>query len=220
MTGQSLLNIMELLNAELQLQSGETDSARGLLALNVAQDYFESVAAQRPQIFGSGVGTVVTATNVETTTYPAGLLRIDRIQLLDANNKPVSNLVPIRKAGGHINGSWPLNLFAAGTGLPSSYWTNGTLIYWSPLPSGVSTLRWYGFPSAADITAVGTFSYPDIVSLPLASFAARIIKAGVDDDAKDLASVALESFTQVLDALGNVQRDGAVDFEYTRSHTT
>ncbi len=44
--------MMELVNQELQLQAGEENVTKGLLALNVAQDYFESLAAQRPQILG------------------------------------------------------------------------------------------------------------------------------------------------------------------------
>lgn len=221
MTGQSLLDRMELLNQELQLQSGEANVVRGLLALNVAQDHFESLAAQRGKILGGATGTVVTAANTETTTYPAGLLRIDRIHLLDAASRPAAELVPLRRTGGHVtHGFWPLGTFsAAGTGLPRAYWTNGTSIYWDPLPSGVNTLRWYGFQAAADITASGTFLYPDIVALPIASFATRLMKSGVDDDATDLHSLAVSVYTSALDALGNFQRDGAVGLEYTRVHS-
>jgi hypothetical protein len=57
MTGQTLLDTMELLNQELQLQSGEADVVRGLLALNIAQDHFEASAAKRPNIFGSSDST-------------------------------------------------------------------------------------------------------------------------------------------------------------------
>ncbi len=76
MTGQDLLDRMELLNQELQLQSGEVDVTRGLLALNVAQDYFEVLAAGRKNIAGGGtpVSTVSTAAGVESTNYPSGVL--------------------------------------------------------------------------------------------------------------------------------------------------
>jgi len=84
-TGQNLLDRMELVNQELQLQAGEADVVRGLVALNVAQDYLESLLASRGKSFiGTTPGNVVTAANTETTAFPAGVLRIDRMQVLDA----------------------------------------------------------------------------------------------------------------------------------------
>ena len=58
MTGQDLLDRMELVNQELQLQSGEADVTRGLLALNVAQDYLESILALHPGMMSDTTGTV------------------------------------------------------------------------------------------------------------------------------------------------------------------
>lgn len=217
MTGQTLLNIMELLNQELQLQSGEADASRGLLALNVAQDFFESLAARR-KILGGATGTVATVASTETTAFPSGVLRVDRLQLLGSNSRPRKELVPLQRSGGHAGvSSWPLDL-AESSSEPDAYWTDGTNIYWQPLPSGVSTIRWYGFQSKADITANGTFLYPDIVALPLAAFATRIIKSGLDDNAQDLQGLAVETFKPTLDALDGFQRDGAKGLEYTQSH--
>ena len=221
-TGQTILNLMELLNQELQLQAGEADVTRGLLALNVAQDYFESLAAARPKIGQSGTGTVVTADGVESSTFPADLLRLDRIQWLDDTTlRPKSELIPLKRAGGHAGyNSWPLNLFLpSGTGTPSAYWTDETNIYWAPVPAGVYTLRCYGLYSAADITASGTFSYKDLLMLPLASFACRLVKMGVDDPIQDVAGLAQETFKASLDALSNFNRDGATGLEYTQIHT-
>jgi hypothetical protein len=221
MTGQDLLDRMELVNAELQLQAGEEDVTKGLLALNVAQDYFETVAAQRAKIFGSATGTVTTTASTETTAFPAGLLRIDRLQLLDANSYPVSDLQPLRRTGGHaVSYGWFASLVSpSSTGVPTRYWTNGTNIYWAPLPSGTSTVRWYGFQRAANITAAGTFAYDDGAAFPIAVFAAQLIKLGLDDDPKDLSSLAVEVFSQVLDQLSLGNRDGAVGMEYTQIHT-
>ena len=189
MTGQTLLDTCELLNAELQLQSGEEDVTRGLLALNVSQDYFESMAARRASILGSAVGTVTTTLDTESTTFPSGVLRIDRLQYIDPNtSRPSWDLVPSDRVGGHaINRMWPYNLVGAtgSTGKPRGYWTNGTNIYWDPLPDGTNTVRYYGFSSASDITAGGTFAYPDIVRLPLAAFAVRILKTGISDNPQD-----------------------------------
>jgi hypothetical protein len=80
-------------------------------------------------------------------------------------------------------------------------------------------VRWYGFQRAANITAAGTFAYDDGAAFPIAVFAAQLIKLGLDDDPKDLSSLAVEVFSQVLDQLSLGNRDGAVGMEYTQIHT-
>lgn len=221
MTGQDLLDRMELLNAELQLQSGEANVTKGLLALNVAQDFFESEAAKRAQILGGATGTVTTTLNTETTAFPSGVLRIDRLQLLNDSGRPAWDLVPSRRAGGPGAGaSWPISLFVASSGKPTHYWTNGTNIYWRPLPSGTHTVRWHGFQAAANITAGGTFAYPDIVAFPLATFAVQLYKMGLDDQTQDISVLAQQAFSGVLDSLGAFQRDGAAGLEFTEVHYT
>lgn len=221
MTGQSLLDRMELANAELQLQPGETDVTRGLLALNVAQDMLDSLLAVLPGVKGGAIGTVVTAASTESTAFPAGLLRIDRLQYLDpTTNRPAWDLKPVQRAGGHSGVSYPPGYIAsAATGKPSAYWTDGTNIYWSPLPDGVSTVRYTGFVAASDITAIGTFAYPDICAFPLATFAVKIIKMGVDDQIQDIQAVATEVLKPAIDALSNFRRDGAKGFQYTQVHS-
>jgi hypothetical protein len=223
MTGQTLLDTMELLNQELQLQPGESDVSRGLLALNIAQDYFESLVATRVNVLGSQTGTVLTVNATETTTFPSGVLRIDRLQLLDSTTLlPSSDLVPVRRAGGHVGSSyWPLNILASPSpGAPGAYWANGTNIYWSPTPNGVYTIRWYGFKQATDITASGTFLYPDIVRLPICAFATRMLKMGVDDAAQDVSGLGQEAFKGIIETLSMFNRDGAVGLEYSEVHDT
>lgn len=221
-TGQSLLDIMEVVNQELQLQSGEDDVTKGLVALNAAQDAFEGLAALRPNIFGSDTDTVTTTVNTETTTFPSGFLRIDKVQHLDSNSRPDYDLEPIRKVGGHSwNRYWPLSLSSsASSGKPRGYYTNGRSIYWSPLPDATHTLRVYGFKQQATLTAAGTFQYPDVVMLPMAAFAARLFKIGLDDPDQPLANLAGEIFTPVIAQLGNFVRDGSSGLEYTQAHTT
>jgi hypothetical protein len=222
MTGQSLLDRMELLNQELQLQSGETDVTRGLVALNVAQDHFESLAAVRRGLAGAGTGTVNTSASTESTALPSGLLRLDRLQLLDAStSRPKRELTRLSRVGGHaVHSTWPANLLAtASSGEPTAYWTNGASIYWSPLPSGTYTVRWYGLTAASDLTAGGTFAYPDIVALPLAALAVRLMKMGLDDNAQDVQGLASEVFTDVLNTLDRFHRDGGTGLEYTQVHT-
>jgi hypothetical protein len=220
-TGQTLLDTMELLDQELQLQPGEASVTRGLTALNRAQDHFESLLAVRKGALGGQVGQLVTANATETTAFPAGVLRIDRLSMLSGNGGlPLYDLLPNKRSGTQANsGLWPWAAFTQGTGKPAEYKTNGRTITWSPLPSGVFYIRWEGFEVAADISAAGTFAYPDIVILPLASFAVKMFKFGIDDASADLQQVASETFKSTLDALTNFDRDGARGFEYTSVHT-
>lgn len=228
MTGQTLLNYMELLNAELQLQAGEPDVVKAMLALNIAQDYWESLAAQRGKTFIGAIastqamGTIIA--NSSQSQFPAGLLRLSRLQLLNPTTlEPVRDIVPLRRTGGQAGYSgWPMYIISATTsaGPPTHYWTNGSFIFWSPITTGSHSVRWYGFMAAPDITAAGVFSYPDIVALPIATFANRMIKSGLDDNVSDLSALAVESFNQTLDALSNMQRDGASGLEYTQVHDT
>ena len=222
MTGQSLLDMMELINQELQLQTGEENVTKGLLALNVAQDYFESLAAQRPQIVGSSTGTITTTADTETTSLPTGLLRIDRLQLLDSDSRPVREIVPLQRVGGHERSQWwPLNLIAtSSTGPPRGYKNYGSSIYWQPLPDATHTIRWYGFQRASDITASGTFAYDDTVAFPLAGFAVHLIKVGLDDVPADVSALASATFQSTLDALNMINRDGGKGLHYTMVHTT
>ena len=106
---QDILNRMELLNQELQLQPGEADFTRGLLAINVAQKHMESLLALHPDVMGSGVGNVTQSLGVETTPFPAGVMRIDKLQMLDpSTNLPAWDLINLKKTGSHmINRFWP-----------------------------------------------------------------------------------------------------------------
>jgi hypothetical protein len=223
MTGQSILDRMEILNQELQLQAGESDVARGLVALNMAQDFFEAAAAKRPNIYGSGSGSITQTANTETSTYPANLLRLDSLWYLDTTvtpNRPAWKLRPRKESGGHLpSSSWVRSLVSnATTGKPYAYWTNGTLIYWDPLPDTTNTVRYYGLVGAADITASGTFTYPDVVSLLLATFAVTILRVGLGDEVADLNALAESTFGDTLDALANFNRDGAVPLTYEYNH--
>lgn len=221
MTGQDLLNYMELVNAELQLQSGEADVTRGLLALNVAQDLFENLAAQVPNIFGSSTGTVLTSSGVETTAWPTGLLRLDALDYIDpATSRPAWRILPATHAPNLAQTylEWVMLSAVSISGKPSVYWTNGTSFYWSPLPDGNYTVRYYGLSSAADVTASGTFAYPDAAAFPLAGLAAKILKMGVDDDSQELSQVAQDTMASVIKTLGSFNRDGAKPLIYSRAH--
>ena len=222
-TGQDLLDRMELLDQELQLQSGQNDVARGLLALNVAQDYLESILALRPRMFGDTTTTVTASANTETTAFPTGWLRIDRAQWVNpATSLPEGpDLDNLGYVGSHVTGVPEFYLASlGGTGRPRAYWTQGRSIYWQPLPDASHTIRVYGLAAASAITAGGTFAYPDIAMLPLASVAVRIISVGVGDSGDEIGAVAQEALLPVVNAMAAVSRgDRPPGFDYSFRHS-
>lgn len=223
MTGQDLLNRMEDLDRELQLQSGETGVTRGLRALNAAQDYFETVAAGYPRLLGGQTGTITTTASTETTAYPTGLLRIDRLQMIDsATSRPKWDLEPIDDVGGHVPGAgWRSFLSSAtGTGEPTHYSTDGASLYWYPLPNATYTVRWYGFQRRSDITASSTFAYDDGVALPVTVFAVELLRRGVDDPIDDYIALADRLFTPTIRALKRFRRERSQDLQYRYWHET
>ena len=222
-TGQTLLDWVEILHPELNLQSGEEDVVKGLLALNAAQDLFENHAAQYAEFLGSKTGTVATSASTETTTYPSGVLRVDKLQFIDPDtSRPSWTLDKHERVGGHAGyGYWPYSLTSSSTtGVPRAYWTNGTNIYWDPLPDGTHTIRWYGFQRLSDITAGGTFGYDDSVIVPLAVVAAKMLRIGLDDDVSQYTELATDTFNPVLDILSNFQRDTPKSLIYRHRHDT
>lgn len=223
MTGQDILNAMELVNPELQLQSGESDVTKALIAVNVAQDHLEALLATMPGCLGGQTGTVVTVANTETAAFPSTLLRLDKLQFIDAaTNRPAWDLTPIFNVGGHAYSAyWPQNLTMVQTsGKPEAYWTNGTNIYFAPIPDDVYTIRYYGFVAQSDITASGTFAYKDIARMPMAVFACRILSVGYGDDQGDLSGLAREVFSPVLKAYGDYRADGGKGLPYKYTHDT
>jgi hypothetical protein len=223
MTGQTLLDAMEMLNQELQAQTSEADNTRALMALNMAQDYFEILAAQQGVDKYDQTANVVTANGVETTAFPTGFLRINRIQLLDSNGVPSDDLDNLNEAGSHIySRRWPANIVntTVSPGAPEAYYTNGRNIYWNPKPDGVYTCRVYGFKQADSITTSGTFAYDEFLTLPFAAFAVRILKMGVGDDGGDVAGIANQTFGDIMGALSGFNRDGAAPYVYRYGHDT
>lgn len=219
-TGQSVLDRMEVLHPELQLQVGEADVTRGLIAANMAQDYMEAVFALHPGLFGDTVGTITTTADTETTTWPTGLIRLDKLQRLDSNGRVVADLDGVQQAGGHAPTSDWLTTSSAITSAPTAYWTNGRAFYWDPIPDAVYTLRWTGLQQQTDITASGTILYPDICLTPLAAFAVKVIRIGLDDDASQLTQLAAELFEPVVAALSTFRREQPKAMVYRYRHTT
>lgn len=222
-TGQSLLDLMEDLNGELQLQPAEVDVAKGLRAVNAAQDLVETIMATYGRVMLSKSGTVTTAANTEITAFPTGLLRLDALWYIDATTtRPAWRLKPIRETGeSAVSMGWVINLaYQSTTGKPRAYWTDGTNFYWDPLPDAIYTVRWYGFQAAASITAGGTFLYPDAFIFPMATLASRIIKNSLDDPPDDMIGLTKDMFLPLIEAMGSFNRDGATGMVYEERHDT
>ena len=218
-TCQTILDMMEMLDRELEVQVGEADAAVGVKAVNAAVDYMESVVALHPQVFGSSIGTVTTAADTESTTFPSTLMRLDRLQFIDpTTSRPIWDLEPIGETGGHTY-SAELIPTTTQTGRPVRYWTDGTKIYWDPEPNDTHTVRWYGYAVHADLSASTTITYPDIVLLPLASFATRIMGMGKGDVVNDIQSLAVETFDPIVMTLSRFNRDKAPGYSYKYVHT-
>ena len=210
---------MEVLDRGLQLQSGETGVTFGLRALNASQDHLESLLALQPNVMGSTIATVTTTADTESTTFPTGLLRIDRLQYIDSGtSRPAWDLERVGPVGDHYT-SGGVYASSTTTGKPVRYFTNGTKIFWDPLPSATHTVRYYGLVAASDITAAGTFGYPDVVLLPIATFASKLLRVGKDDDQLPITQVGMETFAPVIQAMTRFNRDRAPGYDYRYSHT-
>ena len=221
-TGQTILDVMETMDRGLQLQSGESSVTLSLRAVNVAQDHLEALLATAPNSYGSTASTVTTAASTETTTFPTGLLRIDRLQYIDPDtSRPGWDLDWVGYTGDQ-NDKTALGLLLGSigtTGKPQRYWTNGTDIYWGPLPDATHTVRYYGLVAASDITASSTFAYPDVAIGPVADFATRMLKIGKDDDPTPISQLGLDMFGPVLAQFGRFNRDRAPGYDYRYLHT-
>lgn len=221
-TGQDLLDRMAIFHPELEITTGGKDVTRALLALNMAQDYMESVFALQPKILGDATGTVTQTANTETTTFPVGVLRLDKLQYLDpSTNLPVWDVDVRRGTGSHAPSAlWPLSLNSSLTaGKPVGAFTNGRAIYWDPIPDTTNKLRWYGFQIASDITTSGAVAYPDICLTPLANLAVQILRTGLDDDTSSYVNFTEQLFAPVVKVLAGFIRDSAPSLVYRRVHT-
>lgn len=226
MLGQALLDRMQLINRELKIKAGESGVTRGLEALNVAQDYFETLIGTTPRSLGGQIGTVTTTADTETTSFPTGLLRIDGdMHILDSTtSRPTgARVTRLDDVGDHAPSSLLgtlLSTATTGTGAPKEYWTDGTSIYWRPLPDATHTVRWYGFQRQGDITAASTFAYDDGVSIPMAIFAVELIRRGLDDPITDYLELADRVFQPTIRMLKRFRRERAPTRQYAFHHDT
>lgn len=223
MTAATLLSRMQVMMNELQIASGGDDESRALTALDMAQDYLESVAAAMPRI-GQTTTTVATVANTETTALPTGMLRLDSLWYIDSStNLPAWEVLAIDDAGGHRpSAPWPISLgLATTTGAPRRFAYDSAYFYWLPKPDAAYTLRVYGLFPRTDITTRAiTFGWPDDLSTPVAAFACRLLKMGIDDPTQDAQALAEEAFTPALRRMRNMVRQMPTGRAYTRTHFT
>ncbi len=223
MTGADLLTRMQVIDNELEIAANGDDEVRALAALDIAQDYFEDVAASMPRI-GQTDGTVVTAQGVEYTAWPSELLRVDSVWFVDPNtSRPSYPLDLISDVGGHQpGGAFPFNLLSSSSpGRPDAYAYDSAKFYWRPLPDAVHTLRVYGLRSRTALTSRAiTFGWPDSVSLPLAAFAVKLLEMGIDDPSEELDALAEKAFVPILRRMRKSVRQSPMSRHYSRTHST
>lgn len=222
-TVADLLDAMSMLDNELDTEAGGVNEAQCIKALTHAQKYFETVAAMFPRVYQTGVTTISTAANTETTTYPSLLRRLDGIWLLDANNRPIREIERIDHVGGHVPSlPWPLQVtMSAGSGGPGGYYANMAQFYWLPLPDGVYNARIYGLFAQASFAARGdNYNYHDYTILALAQFAVKVLSIGVADSTDELMELADQLFKPLLRSLRKFDRTAPRGRFYGRVHDT
>lgn len=221
-TTADILDLMELLDAELETGVGEPDEAAGIAAANQAQHYLEALCAITPRAFQS-VTTASTVANTETTTWTTGLLRFDKMQLLNASGRIVRDIDSIQEFGGHAPSlPWPLQIsIVEAVGEPYAFYGNMSSFYWLPIPSGVHTVRVYGFIEQARLTARATaVYYPYRAHLAMAQFACKVLSISVGDGGADFDQLAAQVYGPLLKQLKKFDRSRPRSFHYRNVHTT
>ena len=229
MTIASILTKMQVLDNELDVSSGGADETRAISALDMAQDAFEAFIANHPGLLGTKTDTTTTTASTEATAWPSTLMRLDNMYLMNTSstpNLPQWEIEIIQDVGGHIpaGGAWPFGLYSTtpmGKGAPRKAFTDRANFYWQPLPDATYTVRLYGLFSKDEITSrSATFAYPDVVAVPMAAYAVRMMEMGIDDPSDELAALAEELYAPVINLLRQPTRQRAQARQYQYFHTT
>lgn len=229
MTIAAILAKMQVLDNELDIAVGGADETRAIAALDMAQDVFESIVANHPDTLGK-ISTITTTANTETTAWPTNLLRLDNLYMMNTQvtpNQPQWEIEIIQDVGGQAMAApYPwlsgiVGFASSGSGAPTKAYTNRQYLFWAPIPDQAYTLRAYGFSSETDITTRSqTFAYPDLVSVPMAAYATRLMEMGIDDPSQELKDLADEIYGPVLNMLRQPTRQRPQSRAYSRIHTT
>jgi hypothetical protein len=218
-----VLSDMLVIDNELDITAGGADESRAISAIGMAIRAFEAVIANVPDLLGN-YSTVLTAANTETTSWPGALLRLDSLWLLDANGRQRWEVDSIQDIGAQTpNARWPFGAssVASGNGAPIGYYANRAEFFWRPIPDAVYTLRTYGlYAKIRPAVRTDLFPYPDLVSVPCAAYAVRLMEMGINDTSDELKALAEEIFNPAINALKRPIRQRPQSRVYSRVHTT
>lgn len=224
---QTLFNRAMLYDNQFDLIAGGDDVARMLTAIGLVQDWFELQAMAVSDVFQTDQ-TFVTIAAQDYTLWPAGLMRVDDLYLLDSNSNQVRRLDPIDVTGGYMPTlPWPMSMVsvtgALSQGAPREYegQQQGAKIRWTPTPDAVYTIRGYGLWAAADyVAAADTFLYPDSVALALVPHASQVLRTGLDRDLAGVQSAAESAFRLLIKAFSKTVHTGPDSRVYSDMHDT
>lgn len=223
MTVAQILAKMLVLDNELDIGAGGADETRAITAIDMAQDAFEGVIANVPDLLGT-VGALATIAVNEATVWPSTLLRLDNLWLLDSSGKQRWQINVIQDVGAQTpNAPWPFNAssVSSGNGAPTDCYTNRANFYWRPIPDAIYNLRAYGLYAKDDLEVRGdVLEYPDLIGLPLAAYGVRLMEMGIDDPSEELKALADETFNPAISALKRPVRQRPESRVYSRVHTT
>lgn len=225
-----VLDAITVVNNELDVSAGGSSEARAILAINLAQHYFESIAASMPRVLSQGISTnnVATANSTETSTWNTTLRRLDALWYLDSNGLPIRKLKRIVEFGGHVPSlPWPLQIALTTTwgGAPFGYYADMNQFFWLPRPDGAYNIRIYGFFKQAEfstnpISRTANFNYPLECKLPIAQFAAKMLSTSVGDDSIEYDKLGSELFRPLLRQLRKFDRSEPMPRFYSEFHAT
>lgn len=219
-TLQDVFDAWEVLDNERSLQAGEDDVTRGIRTANIVRRWWETAMANRG-VAGRTYGEMSTTANQEYTTWPTGLVRLDKVQLLSGSGGSVVRDIELSEGvGSHApNLPWPALSVPSGTGAPREYSpTPMHRFLWAPTPDTVYYIRYYGvIQNSAFTLASNTFPWGDNVINAFAALAARVFRTGLDDDLSNIALLADELFGRILDQMDRavrVEPEGRVYRDY------
>lgn len=217
MTAADLLDRMNILDNELDVAADGDDEDRALVALDMAQDWFETIAAGYGGIVN---GSFSLTASGASTTWPSGVLRIDSLHFTDN----AGEIYERKDAGAHLANDlpWPLYIGTATPGRPGEFFAvPDDAIYWLPTADASYGVTGFGYKEKADLTArATTFGHPNVAAGPIVSFAVKLLEMGVDDPDEDVSALAEGWFKPVLKLLRARSRTRPVGRFYTRTHHT
>lgn len=219
MTAADLLARLNVLDNELSIDTGAADESRALLALDLAQDYYETAAAIQGRLVNT-VATLVMTPSSSSSSWPSGMLRIDSVLYSDGSGE-----VEYRdQTGAHLrppSSPWPLiSGSLAQAGKPYEFWdVPDAALYWIPTPDAAYTVSVIGYRAQSSLTTRDVvFGHSDVVAGPLCAFALRLMELGVDDPSEEYQTLADAWFLPLIKMQRRRLRPRPVGRVYSRVH--